>query len=371
MFLKTLLMNIFLTILFVGLLGCSPSDYAVGTREAAREDAVPTLLRLTPKSRLMVPGGQARFNAVALYSDGSFKDVTQQAQWSSMETSIVSIDDSSGQKGLVRSHEKGNTSVRASYKEVAGGAKVTVVAGEQSSLGERVSIVYLDHSTGNNIWRGGVKIWFDTYNSTHNTQYTIIEQAFPKSKPYGWNNYPYDYWNIWVNHAGPGPYLEEPTLEMLTEQYQVIVFKHCYPVSNIKPDTGKPDISSTEKTKENYKLQYEALKEKMRTFSNTRFIVWTGAARVEKTTTRDEAERARQFFAWVKNTWDEPGDNIFIWDFHELETEGGLYLKNEYAVSEKDSHPNKSFSRNAAPLISKRIVDIIRGIGDLSSLTGR
>jgi len=48
MFLKTLLMNIFLTILFVGLLGCSPSDYAVGTREAAREDAVPTLLRLTP-----------------------------------------------------------------------------------------------------------------------------------------------------------------------------------------------------------------------------------------------------------------------------------------------------------------------------------
>ncbi len=41
---------------------------------------------------------------------------------------------------------------------------------------------------------------------------SLEEVAFPKSKPYGWNNYPYDYYNIWVNNAGPKPFMKEPTL---------------------------------------------------------------------------------------------------------------------------------------------------------------
>jgi len=222
-------------------------------------------------------------------------------------------------------------------------------------------IIFLHHSTGNNIWKGGVPEWFDKYNTENGTDYKIEERAFPKGDPYKWKNYPFDYWNIWVKNAGPEPFMEEPTLEMLTQQYDVIIFKHCYPVSNILEDSGNPDINSEEKRLENYKLQYAALKEKLHSFPDVKFIVWTGAALVEQRTNPENAQRAKAFFEWVVNEWDEKGDNIYIWDFYKLETEGGLYLKVEYAAAPDNSHPNETFSQKAAPLFAQRIVNVIQG----------
>jgi hypothetical protein len=126
-----------------------------------------------------------------------------------------------------------------------------------------------------------------------------------------------------VNHAGRPPTWSESTLEVLTPLYDVIVFKHCFPVSNIGPDTGSPDVASEAKTLENYELQYAALKAKLRSFPANRFIVWTGAAKLAATTTPEMAARAQQFFTWVRTVWDEPGDNIYVWDFFNLETGGG------------------------------------------------
>ena len=63
-------------------------------------------------------------------------------------------------------------------------------------------------------------------------------------------------------------------------------------------------------------------------------------------------------------------NNIYIWDFYELETEGGLYLKDDYAVSPGNSHPNKEFSAKVAPLFCNRVVDIIETKGTLTSLKG-
>jgi hypothetical protein len=231
-------------------------------------------------------------------------------------------------------------------------------------MSSSAKVIYLHHSTGGVIWEGGVQDTIEKYNAEHGTDYSITPLEFPKASPYGWNNYPYDYWNIWVNHAGPSAYMEEPTLEMLTQTYDVIVWKHCFPVSNIVADTGSPDVTSSVKSLENYKLQYNALKEKMHEFPNKRFIVWTGAALVESQTNPAEAERAREFANWVKTTWDEPGDNIYVWDFRELETGGGLYLLPENAVSPSDSHPNSKFAASVAPLIGQRIIDVIEGRGD-------
>lgn len=251
----------------------------------------------------------------------------------------------------------------------------------QELQGDHMKIVFLHHSTGELIWQGGVPRWFEQYNREHGTDYHIVEQDYPKNV----GNYPYDYWNIWVNHAGSEPFMEEPTLEILTQHYDVIVLKHCFPVSDIREDTGNPHINSENKRVENYKLHYTALKAKMREFQNTTFIVWTGAARVQsisllekilsifarKSPKEESARRAKTFFDWVRNEWDEAGDNIYLWDFYELETEGGLYLKNEYAVSPSNSHPNKVFSEKVAPFLCQRIVDVIEGRGDISSITGK
>jgi hypothetical protein len=208
------------------------------------------------------------------------------------------------------------------------------------------------------------------YNKANGTGYTIKEQDFPKKKPYGWANYPYDYWNIWVKHAGGQPYMEEPTLEILTRDWDVIVFKHCFPVSNVEEDTGQPDIESRRKSIENYKLQYDAIKRKLRTFPDTRFIVWTGALLSAQDTAPGAPERAAAFRDWVCRAWDEKGDNIFLWDFATLEGDGGLILKKDYEEEPGDSHPGPAFCTRAAVLFVRRLVDVIEGRGDTGNLTG-
>ncbi len=244
---------------------------------------------------------------------------------------------------------------------------------KEAHPGDGIKIIFFHHSTGRFIWRGGVPQWFKEYNRENNKNYQIIEQIFPKPDPYGYGrlNFPYDYWNIWVNNGGPEPYKNEPTLEMVAKKYDIIIWKHCFPVTYISEDMGEPNINSDEKRIENYKLHYEALKSKMNQFNSKKFIVWTGAAQVRGAIGDESARLARSFFHWVRDEWDQPNDNIFLWDFYELETEGGLYFKDEYAMSEKDSHPNKSFSERVAPLFCQRIVDVIEGRGDRSNITGK
>ena len=234
---------------------------------------------------------------------------------------------------------------------------------------EGVGIIFLHHSTGGVIWEGGVAAWIDDYNVTQGTEYRIEERAYP-GDGYPWQNYPYDYWNLWVEHAGDRRYKKQDTLEILSRDFDVVVWKHCFPVSGVQPDTGSPDVSSDTKSVENYRVQYEALKAKMHEFPDTQFIVWTGAALVAGATDEGQAQRAQAFFEWVKGTWDEPGDNIYLWDFWQLETEGGLYLLDEYAAGPTDSHPNGDFAQRVAPLFAQRIVDVIEGRGDAGSLTG-
>jgi len=164
--------------------------------------------------------------------------------------------------------------------------------------------------------------------------------------------------------------MEEPTLEMLAKDFKLIMFKHCYPVSNIQADQDTADINAELKTLANYKLQYLALRDKLHQFGNTKFIVWTGAVRVKSQIDPEPAQRTHDFFNWVTKEWDIPGDNIFIWDFYQLQTEGGLYFLDQYAASVNDSHPNKTFSKSAAGLLFNRIVDVVENDGLKTKITG-
>jgi hypothetical protein len=217
--------------------------------------------------------------------------------------------------------------------------------------------------------KGDVQKFFTEYNKVNDTDYIIKEIAFPKSSPYGWNNYPYDYYNIWVKNAGEQSFMDEPTLEMLTKEYDVIILKHCFPVSRISADTGSPDINSDAKKVENYKLQYNALKKKMHEFPNTKFIVWTPVVCTKKQMTEEEAKRTFQFYEWIMNEWKENEDNIYIWDYYSLQTEGSLYLLDKNALDSDNSHPNAVFSAKAGQLFCKFIIDIIQSSSESISPT--
>jgi hypothetical protein len=240
----------------------------------------------------------------------------------------------------------------------------------QGAMPADARVAYLHHSTGGNVWAAGVPQAIQAWNASNGKSYAITEITYPSTAGgYPWANYPYDYWNLWVNHRGASRDRGELNLDDLAA-YDVIVWKHCFPVSAIGPDGTAPSVASPEQTRANYELQYAALKARMRELPGKRFVVWTGAALVGGATDPASAERARQFFGWVKDTWDEPGDNVYVWDFHQLETGGGLYLLPGNAASTTDSHPNATFSAAVAPLVARRIVDVIEGRGDTGSLTG-
>lgn len=75
----------------------------------------------------------------------------------------------------------------------------------------------------------------------------------------------------------------------------------------------------------------------------------------------EEAQRTKSFVAWIKNTWDEPRDNIFVWDFYQLETEGGLFMADKNAAGPSDSHPTVEFAAHVAPLFAQFIIDVADG----------
>lgn len=264
---------------------------------------------------------------------------------------------------------------------------------KKDSDAHETNIIFLHHSVGYHIWgirtslatkvawrmnklydfigkKAKLPMMFKDYNEQNGTNYRITKKPFPKTRPYGWHNNPYDYYNIWVKNSGEKPYLKEPTLEILTKKYQVIILKHCFPVSKIEAEQGAADINSQLKTLSNYKLQYEALKDKFHEFPQTKFILFTGAVPVEAELSEEDALRAREYFEWVKNEWDQAGDNIFIWDLYDLQTEGGLYFQEAYAVSPADSHPNYEFADKISPLLFNRIVDVIENDGSRTDLKG-
>lgn len=248
----------------------------------------------------------------------------------------------------------------------------------QKDANPEMRILYLHHSTGRVIWNGGnssgtkksLPKLFKEYNKEVGKSYSIEAKEFPKAEPYGWKNYPFDYYNIWVKNAGDRFYLEEPTLEILTRKYGVIIFKHCFPVGSIQPDNEQPDIESETKTIANYKLQYIALRDKLHEFPDTKFILFVGPALTQGSTSEAEALRTREFFSWVRDEWDQSDDNIYLWDLYEIETDGGLYMQPKYAVSPLDPHPNKILAGQAVQLLFNRILDVIENNGNHTSLTG-
>jgi len=240
--------------------------------------------------------------------------------------------------------------------------------------------ILLHHSTGGNLYsEGNVADYVQNYNSTNGTSYAIDERAYPTS-PYPWNNYPYDWWNLWVTENEDGtvrtPACDSSNsniecLNTLTQSYNTIIFKQCYPGADVLADTGTPDITSSRKSLENYKAQYRALRREFDKYPNNLFIAWTLVPRHRLATNTENAARAKQFVDWVKNDWlTEDGQshpNIKIFDFwgnvaetNSNPSQGQVNtLKYEYERSHtgSDSHPNTLANQTVGPIFAQEVID--------------
>lgn len=231
--------------------------------------------------------------------------------------------------------------------------------------------IFLHHSTGGNVfYQGEVTSWISEYNSNNGTDFQVDERAYP-TDPYPWNNYPFDYWNLWINNVCDNSDIDIECLDKITQDYDMVIFKHCFPGAQINPDDGDPSVSSEYKSLANYKLQYRALRALMDSYPENKFVIWTLVPLHRLATNHENAARAREFVDWVKTTWlleDEiPHPNIYVFDFFGYSAENNSdpaegkvnCLKFEYEISHEtnDSHPNLTANQTIGPLFAQFIVD--------------
>lgn len=226
----------------------------------------------------------------------------------------------------------------------------------QVGYSQDYKIHFLHHSTGRNlIDDGDIYSMFDNYNQQHDTNYIFTEEW---STPSG--NYPYDYYSDTFS----------PTrLQQYVNQYDMIVFKHCFPGSDIREDTGNPDINSDRKSLENYKLQYKALRDRFDKYPEAKFLIMTipPRHRLHSSATPERAARANGFGEWVQNEYlSENGShpNIAVFDFRTLLIDSIGYLKYEYELfhNDDDCHPNELANQTICPLFFDAIIAFIHDL---------
>jgi len=244
------------------------------------------------------------------------------------------------------------------------------------------NIVFLHHSIGGNLYNypnNGIEQYFVEHNVFENTSYSIDEWEYPGERdytPYPWNNYPWDYWNLWINPntpcnsdvcSGEG-YRCMECIDPIINQYDVVVLKHCYAGSDILENTGNANVMFSTKSIENYELQYAALRDLFDSYPNTLFIVFTLPPRDKDSTSADigNAARATQFSEWTKNNWlnnGNPHNNIVVFDIREYLVEKDSdsdyfnFLKEEYVNVAGDSHPNDRANNFVGPIFGEFLIN--------------
>jgi O-glycosyl hydrolase len=89
---------------------------------AASAEASPTAIALTPTNTTLTAGDQQQFTATGTYSDGSTRDVSSQAIWTSTDPAVATINAS----GLATALTGGTTTIAATWSGLSAGTPLTV-----------------------------------------------------------------------------------------------------------------------------------------------------------------------------------------------------------------------------------------------------
>jgi uncharacterized protein YjdB len=96
--------------------------------------AVPVSISINPASDSVAAGSKVNYSATAIYSDGTSKDVTQLATWTSSNTAAAQVSDARGTKGQATTLAAGATTITATWSGLSGTASLTVTAATISSI---------------------------------------------------------------------------------------------------------------------------------------------------------------------------------------------------------------------------------------------
>ncbi len=99
-----------------------------GSRNLVVTNATLTSITVTPSGSFLAKGTQQFFTATGIYSDGTLKDLTTTASWSSDVPAVATVDNSAGAQGLVTAVAAGSANITATdaMSGKSGTTKVTV-----------------------------------------------------------------------------------------------------------------------------------------------------------------------------------------------------------------------------------------------------
>ena len=93
-----------------------------------------TSIVVEPANPFLAKGTTLQLTATGKFSDGTTQDLTTQVGWSSANTNVASVSNSSNTIGLVAGIAAGGSAITASYKSVQGSTTVTVTASTLTSI---------------------------------------------------------------------------------------------------------------------------------------------------------------------------------------------------------------------------------------------
>lgn len=230
------------------------------------------------------------------------------------------------------------------------------VGGVFPASAQGVRIIFLHHSCGQNlIAQGGVRegltaLGYEFYDHGYNEEGLVLADGT-------WTGANFDVPDDNTNPDGYAVIFAQPlndppdnTFSHLM-QYEVIVFKSCFPVSNI----------GDEAQLEEYKSYYLSIRERMSQYPDKMFVIVTQPPEIPADSSPDAAARARAFANWLSsNEYVSGHANVFVFDFFGQLAGGDNYLKAEYRTDESDAHPNESANRTIGPLFVSFLDEAIR-----------
>ncbi|NKF22838.1 beta strand repeat-containing protein [Solimonas marina] len=109
-------------------------DDISGSTTATVTAAIAVSMQLTPSSDSIPKGYTQAFVASATFTDGTTRDVSADASWSSGDTDVITVSNASGTKGQATGVAEGSAQVVATYENITARAAVTVTAAELASV---------------------------------------------------------------------------------------------------------------------------------------------------------------------------------------------------------------------------------------------
>ncbi|MCK5818878.1 MAG: Ig-like domain-containing protein [Psychromonas sp.] len=92
-------------------------------------------IQVTPATKVIAMGRSQQYTAIAFYKDGSYVDITTQANWNSSDNSVISIKSLGNKSGLAQSHDQGNEQISAMFSGVSSNkASINVFPAASSGL---------------------------------------------------------------------------------------------------------------------------------------------------------------------------------------------------------------------------------------------